>query len=95
MPHPFAANAAVSHLDTTPVAYNTLEFRALILAAGTLPVPLRTKDPFAEQTVLLRTISAVIDRLGLANLAEGPAPNIIGAGKTDLYRTVIIYAIVN
>ena len=95
MSHAFAAHAAVCNLYAAAVADNAFEFRAFVLAACAFPVPFRPENTLAEQTVLFRTIGTIIDRLGLANLAKRPASNIIRACQRNLYRTVIIYSIVN
>ena len=79
--HALAPHPAVGHLDAATVADDPLELRALVLAARAFPVALRSEDPLAEQTVLFRPIGPVVDRLGLADLAKGPAPNVIRAGQ--------------
>ena len=71
--HALAADAAVRDLDAAPVADDALVLHALVLAAEALPVALGTEDPLAEQAVLLRPVGAVVDGLGLLDLAERPA----------------------
>ena len=94
VPHPLAADAAVRDLDAATVADHPLVFHPAVLAAGAFPVLLGPEDPFTEQTVALGSIRPVVDRLRLLDLAEGPAANVVRAGKTDLHRAVIVDAIV-
>src|SRR5207244_3512229 len=70
--HALAADAAVRYLDAAAVADHALVLHAAVLAAGALPVLLRPEDALAEQAVLLRAVGAVVDGLGLLDLAEGP-----------------------
>src|SRR5207248_7990303 len=88
--HALAAHAAVRHLDAAAVADHPLVLHAAVLAAGALPVLLRPEDALAEQAVLLRPVGAVVDRLGLLDLAERPAPNIVRAGQADAHRPVVV-----
>ena len=76
--HALAADAAVRHLHAAAVADDALVLGALVLAAGALPVALRAEDALAEQAVLLRAVGAVVDRLGLLDLAEGPDADVVG-----------------
>jgi hypothetical protein len=41
------------------------------------------ENPGAEQPIPLRLERAVVDRLGLLDLAEGPAQHLLGAGDRD------------
>src|SRR6185312_14777006 len=81
-------------LDAAAIANHALVLHAAILAAGALPVFLRPKDALAEQTVLLRTIGAIIDGLRLLDLAERPGADVVRAGQADAYRPVVVNAIV-
>ena len=94
VPHPLAANAAVGDLDAAAVADHPLVLHAAVLAASALPVLLRTENPLAEEAVLLRPVGPVVDRLRLLDLAEGPAPNVVGPGKADLDGSEIVDAFV-
>src|SRR5690606_2458900 len=58
---------------------------ALILAAQALIVLHRTKDARAEQPVTLGLERAVVDGLGLLDLAEGPAQDFLGARDRDFH----------
>ena len=53
--HALAANALLRHLDTATVAHNALVANALVLTTRAFPVANRSKDLFAEQTILFRT----------------------------------------
>src|SRR5262249_808255 len=69
---------------------HALVLHAAVLAAGALPVLFRAEDAFAEQAVLFGTVSAVVDGLGLLDLPEGPAANIVGAGQADAHSPVVV-----
>src|SRR5690606_13330573 len=95
MPHPLAADAAVRDLHAAAVADHPFVLHAAVLAARAFPVLLRAENPLAEQSVALGTIGAVVDCLGLFDLAEGPLADVVGAGKPDLYRAVIVNSLVS
>ncbi len=68
--HPLATDTTVSHLHAATVADHPLVLHPAVLAASTLPVLLRTENPLAEQSVPLGLVRAVVDRLGLLDLAK-------------------------
>src|SRR5581483_2039577 len=47
------------------------------------PVPRRTEDLLAEQTVLLRLERPVVDGLGLLHLAVAPLTDVVRRGQAD------------
>src|SRR5207248_9360499 len=94
VPHPLAPHPRVRHLDAAAVADHPLVLHPAILAAGAFPVLLRSEDALADQPVLLGTIGPVIDRLGLLDLAERPAPDIVRAGQSNLDGAVVVDTIV-
>ncbi len=81
--HPLPANLGAGHLDAAALADDALEADPLVLTAVALPVPLRTEDLLAEEPVLLRLERAVVDGLGLLDLAVGPLTDVVGGGETD------------
>src|SRR5262249_11979756 len=81
--HALAADPAVRDLDAAAVADHALVLHAAVLAAGALPILLRAEDALAEEAVFFRTVGAVVDRLRLLDLAEGPATYVVGAGQAD------------
>src|SRR4029077_17319541 len=87
--HALAADAGVRDLDAAAVADHALVLHAAVLAAGALPVPLPAADPLAEPAGLLRPVGAVVDRLGLLDLAERPAADVVRAGQADAHRAVV------
>src|SRR5690606_36821964 len=93
VPHPLATHPAVGHLHPTAVADHPLVLHAAVLAAGAFPVLLWAKDPLAEQTVLLRTIGPVVNRLGLLDFPKRPTPNVVRPRQADLHRSVVVNAI--
>jgi len=64
--------------------------QALVLAAQALVVLDRPEDLGAEQAVALRLERAVVDRLGLLDLAEGPRADLLGRGDADLDRVELL-----
>ena len=81
--HPLAADLRAGDLDAAALADDALEPDALVLAAVALPVLGRTEDLLAEQAVLLGLEGAVVDGLGLLDLAVGPRADRVGGGQTD------------
>ena len=67
--HAVATHLGASDLDAAALAHDALEAHALVLAAVALPVLGRTEDLLAEESVLLRLERAVVDGLGLLDLA--------------------------
>src|SRR5690606_4787202 len=61
-----------------------LVLHALVLAAQALVVLHRAEDARAEQPVTLGLERAVVDRLGLLDLAERPRADALGGGDPDL-----------
>src|SRR5204863_3386759 len=70
--HALAAHLAQGHFDAAPVADHTAIPNALVLAAMAFPILDRSKDPLAEQAILLRLERAVVDGLRLGHLTPGP-----------------------
>ena len=67
--HPLTTHLGTSDLDTTALTDDALEAHALVLTAVALPVTSRSEDLLAEQAVLLRLESAVVDGFRLLDLA--------------------------
>jgi hypothetical protein len=72
MAHALAPDAGERDFDAALLADHALELHALVLAAQALVVLDRPEDAGAEQAVALRLERAVVDRLGLLDLAERP-----------------------
>ncbi len=81
--HALTTDLGPRDLDATALADDALVADALVLAAVALPVLGRTEDLLAEEPVLLRLERAVVDRLGLGDLARAPLPDLLGGGQTD------------
>src|SRR3984885_2362514 len=77
--HALAPHAAQRHLDRALLADDALVLHALVLAAQALVVLDRPENARAEQAVALGLESAVVDGLGLFDLAVGPGQNLVGA----------------
>ena len=81
--HALAAHLGAGDLDAAALADDAAETDPLVLAAVALPVLGRTEDLLAEQPVLLRPQGAVVDGLGLLDLAVGPGADGVGGGQAD------------
>ena len=79
--HALAANLRPRDLDAALVADDALVADALVLAAVALEVLLRPEDLLAEQPVFLGLERAVVDRLGLRDLAVRPRPDLRRRGQ--------------
>ena len=84
MAHALAPNARQRHLDAALLADHALVLHALVLAAQALVVLDRPEDARAEQAVALGLERAVVDGLGLLDLAVGPGQNLLRARDRDL-----------
>ena len=82
--HALAAHLGERHLDAALFADEALVLHALVLAAQALVVLDRTEDARAEQAVTLRLERAVVDRLGLLDLAERPRQDVVRTRDGDL-----------
>src|SRR5437868_7988037 len=83
MAHPLAADLRDGDLDAALLADDSLVFHALVLAAQAFVILDRTEDARAEQPVTLGLERAVVDRLGLLDLAERPAADLVGRRDAD------------
>ena len=81
--HPLAPDAGQGDLDAALLADDALVLHALVLAAQALVVLGRTEDPGAEQAVTLGLERAVVDGLGLLDLAERPRADLLRRGQRD------------
>ena len=81
--HALAAHLLPRDLYTTALADDALVANALVLAAVALPVLRRTEDALAEEAVALGLERAVVDRLGLGDLARGPVTDLLARGEPD------------
>src|SRR5690606_22796368 len=81
--HALTAHGGLGDLHAAALADDALEADALVLAAVALPVPSGTEDALAEQAVHLGLQGAVIDGLGLLDLAVGPAADVVGGREAD------------
>src|ERR1051326_135766 len=84
----------MSNLHAAAITDHALVLHATILTAGALPVLFRTKDALAEKAIALGAVSAVIDGLGLLDLAERPAPDVLRAGEADAHRAIVVDTII-
>lgn len=81
--HPLTTHAGAGDLDAAALADDALEADSLVLAAGALPVPGGAEDPLAEQALLLGLEGAVVDGLGLLDLAVAPVADVLRGGQAD------------
>ena len=83
VPHALAAHLLARDLHAAALADDALVADALVLAAVALPVLRRTEDALAEEAVALGLERAVVDRLGLGDLARGPVTDLLARGEPD------------
>src|SRR6185503_12845382 len=88
--HPLAAHLLARHLDAAALADDPLVADALVLAAIALPVLRGTEDALAEQAVALRLQGAVVDGLGLGDLAHRPVTDLLRRSETDPDRVEVV-----
>src|SRR5699024_5074670 len=81
--HALPADLGAGDLHAAAVADLALVADLLVLAAVTLPVLGGAKDLLAEQAVLLRLQSAVVDGLRALYLAVRPGADLLGGGDPD------------
>src|SRR3546814_2055012 len=72
MAHPLATDLRDGDLDAALLADDALVLHALVLAAQAFVILDRAEDARAEQAVTLGLERAIVDRLGLLDLAERP-----------------------
>src|SRR5205085_12205011 len=89
--HALAAHLRPRDFHTAALADDALEPDALVLAAVALPVLRRTEDLLAEESVLLRLERAVVDGLGLLDLAVRPHADRIRCGQADAKLIEVVY----
>src|SRR3546814_14423808 len=84
MAHPLATDLRDGDLDAALLADDALVLHALVLAAQAFVILDRAEDARAEQAVTLGLERAIVDRLGLLDLAERPRADATGRGDADL-----------
>ena len=90
MSHTLTTHVGAGHLDAAALTDDALEADALVLAAVALPVPGRSEDLLAEQAVTLGFEGAVVNGLGLLDLAVAPRTDLVGRGQADLQPVVVV-----
>src|SRR5438552_7144033 len=83
MAHAIAPHLGQGDLDAAFLADDAAILHPLVLAAQALVILDRTEDAGAKQPVPLRLKGAVVDRLGLFDLAVGPGTDALRAGDRD------------
>ena len=84
VPHAVATDGRLGDLDAAALAGLAGVALTAVLAAGALPVLLGTEDLLVEQAVALGLEGAVVDGLGLGDLAVAPAADAVGRRDLDL-----------
>src|SRR5690606_37257102 len=87
--HALAADLGQGDLGAALLAHHATVLHALVLAAQALVVLDRTEDRGAKQAVTLGLERAVVDRLGLLHLAEGPRADQVRRSQGDLDRVEV------
>src|SRR5580658_2510120 len=83
MPHAVAAHLLHRHFDAALFAHDALVLHSLVLAAQAFVILHRPEDPRTEKTVALRLEGAIVDRLGLFDLAMRPAQYLFWTRKRN------------
>src|SRR5438874_12703561 len=83
MAHAVAAHLRQGDLDAALLTDDAAVLHPLVLAAQALVILDRPEDAGAEQPVPLRLEGAIVDRLGLLDLAVGPGADALRAGDRD------------
>src|SRR5699024_9804685 len=81
--HPFTAHLGTGHLDAAALTDDALEPDTLVLTAVALPVPGRTEDLLAAESVFFGLESPIVNSFGLLDLAVRPLTDVVGRGETD------------
>ena len=81
--HAFATDLGVSHFNAATVADDALVADALELTAVAFPVLNRSKDLFAEKTILFRLEGTVVNRFRLCHFAIGPVTDQVRGGEMN------------
>src|SRR3989344_1931749 len=89
--HALAADNRARNLDAALLADDTLIAYAAVFAAVALVVAVGAEDLFVEQRGLFRTLGAVVDGLGLGDLAVRPLEDTLGARGADAHRVKLRY----
>ena len=89
--HALTTHLGLGDLNAATLTDDALVADALVLTTSTLPVTGRSENALAEQAVLFRLQRAVVNGLGLFNLALRPATDIVSSGQTDAELVEEIY----
>ena len=81
--HALPSDTCLSHFHAAAVADHAAMLDPLVLAAGTFPVLDWAKNPLAKKPPLLRLKRAIVDGLGVLDLALGPRPDGLRASHGD------------
>src|SRR5262249_9373849 len=86
VPEALTAHLGLNDLDAALLAHDSTVLHALVLAAVALVVLHRAEDLRAEEAVPLRLERAVVDGLGLLDLAVRPLTNLRGRRERNTNR---------
>ena len=81
--HAFPPHLGPRDLDTAAFANDALEADPLVLTAVALPVPGRTEDLLAEESVLFGLEGPVVDGFRLFDLAVRPLTDVVSGRETN------------
>ena len=90
MPHPSAANLRARDLDAALFALPAFVAHLLIFATDALIVSYGAENFSAKKPVALRFERAVVNSLGLFDLAVAPSLDLLGTSKPDCKRIEIV-----
>ncbi len=87
--HALTAHRSKRHFYTATVANNAFVLNLLELAACAFPVLRRTENLFAEQTFLLRTVRAIVNRFRILDLTVRPTTDRLRRSELNLDRIIM------
>src|SRR3989344_2709305 len=91
VPHAFAADNCTRNFHTAFLTDNAAETDAAVLAAVTLIIFFRTKYALVKETILLRTLCAVVDSLGFCYFAPAPLEGTLRAREPHCDRLKVLW----
>ena len=83
MAHTFAADLGMADFDAAAFADDAFVLDAFVFAAAAFPVAVRSEDLFAEEAAFFGLEAAVVDRLGVLDLAVTPGADDFGRRDFD------------
>src|SRR5690606_15234845 len=91
MSHTLTTYFFLGYLHTTTVTYNALITNTFVFTTVTFIVLYRTKNTLTEQTITLRFVGTIVDRLWLCNLTARPLQDRFRRSQADRNRCEVTF----